>query len=144
MNLRIRNRIPRRRRAPEERPRTGAISKCKGRTSADDEGTERGKGDGDQADTAGSFQDEGTLFSQGYCALQPLKDISEDDAWDWAEKSKGPHLQELVDNLKASLAPWAHSYMLSEAATRLKTSSTSQRLLVEINGMLALGPKVLS
>ena len=61
-----------------------------------------------------------------------IKNIHEDEKWQWARATEEKRLKGAVDALRGSLTPWEHDLLLADDPRRLATEGTTKRIVCEL------------
>ena len=69
-------------------------------------------------------------------AGEMIKNINEDEKWQWAKATEEKRLKGAVDALRGSLTPWEHDLLLADDPRRLAKESTKERIVCELRHFL--------
>jgi hypothetical protein len=65
-------------------------------------------------------------------AAEMIKNISEDEKWQWAKATEEKRLKGAIDALRKSLTPWEHDLMLADDPRRLAKENTKEKIVCEL------------
>ena len=61
-----------------------------------------------------------------------IKNISEDEKWQWAKATEEKRLKGAIDALRKSLTPWEHDLLLADDPRRLAKENTKEKIVCEL------------
>jgi hypothetical protein len=65
-----------------------------------------------------------------------IKNISEDETWQWAKAMDEKRLKGAIDALSKSLTPWEHDLLLADGPRRLVKENTKERSVCRLRHFL--------
>ena len=69
-------------------------------------------------------------------------DIANDKTWAWARGTKDVDLKRRMDTLRMGLSDWGSKFMIQKNFADLRKGFTSERLMNELDNVVALKEKV--